>query len=519
MIRPQRFRPVVALGLWVALVGTGSLPAGGAVASLCDPSLPVDEERASRILAEGRPFAPTNRYLFFTFDHPDSADTAPLENIDGPGLTETETREALRAFLARRFPCAPDRVGDGLAVYGDPVARQEVPDPTLRAALAALTGTVGEPAISFLLYRTPVTLVNFGIYVEPDVGFPGRVAGAGVAPDQTRFIVIDRRFRFVPFAAFSALLFHEALHTGADDDTAGLPEEAVATAFEALVYMEMLLTDPNLATLPDELTRINNNHIALVRLNSGAEGTDRLTLFAPGSDVNVDPLAAEPLTEFYEYYAFYSAPDDPDFRLRETQGNWLLQEVLTMLAEPGEKLPAGADFDAETVEFVDHNQAVLSPAELIAVACILRARRAMQLTPRLGDLLEGWGCQPVSLSRRTLLVIPFLTALPPRRPPEPARPARRRLPAFRCSAATRRGPVSTRDRGRSGSRQGCGRCGSARFSPPRRQWSAASSTSARSRPAPWPAERCTRSMAPASSSGGCPYASHVTRSTPGRPSG
>ena len=371
MIRRCRIRPVVAFGLCVPLLGAQWLPAGAAAHSRCDPSSAVDDERATRVLAEGRPFTPTNRDLFFTFDHPDWADAAPLENVDGPGLTEAETREALRALLERRFPCAADRVADGLAVYGDPVARQKFPDPTLRAALAALTGTVGEPAITFLLYRTPVTLVNFGIYVEPDVGFPGRVAGAGVAPDGTRFIVIDRRFRFAPFGAFSALLLHEALHTGVDDDAAGLPEEAVATAFEALAYMEMLLADPTLATVPDELTRFNNNHVALVRLNSGPQGTDRLSLFVPDSDVSIDPLATRPLTEFYEYYAFYSAPDDPAFRQRETEGNWLLQEVLTRLAEPDGKLPNGADFDEETVAFVDHNQVVLSPAELLAVACIL----------------------------------------------------------------------------------------------------------------------------------------------------
>jgi hypothetical protein len=368
--RPPRLLAQVVLR--VALLGGGWLPIGGhAAASHCEPSLPVDDERASRILAEERPFAPTNRDLFFTFAHPDWADAAPPQDVDGPGLSEEETRKALRAFLERRFPCTPGRVRDGLAIYGDPVARQKFPEPPLRAALAALTGTLGEPAIAFLLYRTPVTLVNFGIYVEREVGLPGRVGGAGVSPDGTRFIVIDRRDRFAPFGAFSALLVHEALHTGADDDVAGLPEEAVATAVEALVYMEMLLTDPGLARLPDELTRFTNNHMAVVRLNSGPPGTDRLTLFVPHSDDNIDPLAVEPLTEFYEYYAYYSATDDPEFRERETEGNWLLQEILGRLAEPGETPPDRADFDEETVAFVDRNLAALSPAELIAVACIL----------------------------------------------------------------------------------------------------------------------------------------------------
>jgi hypothetical protein len=295
------------------------------------------------------------------------------EEFPGPALDETATRDALRAFLERRFPCETDRVQGGLAVYSDPTARQKIPSPTLRAALAALTGTVGEPAIEFLLFRTPVTLIDFGIYVEPTTGFPGRVGGAFVAPDGTRHIVIDRRYRYTPFGAFSALLAHEALHSGADEDNAGWPKETVASGIEALVYMEMLLTDPSLASLPDELTRTNNNHGALVRLNSGPAGSDRLTLFVPDGSTNIDPLAIEPLTEFAEYYARYSTPaGDPSFRERETEGNWLLEQILTLLAGPdGDAPDPGANFDADTLAYVDTHQAVLGPSSLVAVACIL----------------------------------------------------------------------------------------------------------------------------------------------------
>jgi hypothetical protein len=364
---------LILTSLCLTLLLGGSLPPGSATAAArCGPTLPVDDERASRILAEERPFAPTDRDLFHSFEHPDWADAAPLDYADGPALSEEETREELRAFLERRFPCAPQRVLDGLAVFDDPYAQQKVPEPTLRAALAGLVGTIGEPAIEFLLFRTPVTLIHFGTFIMPGEGVPGRVAGAYGLSDGTKQIVIEYRFRFAPFAAFSALLFHEALHTGVDHDEAGLPEESIASALEALVYMEMLLVEPSLAELPDELTRFTNNHLAVVRLNSGPPGSDRLTLFVPGSDVNIDPVAIEPLTEFYELYYRYGAPDDPEFRERESEGHPLLWAVLEALAEPGQSPPANADFDQETLAFVDQNQAALSPAELIAVACILK---------------------------------------------------------------------------------------------------------------------------------------------------
>jgi hypothetical protein len=338
----------------------------------CEHSLPVTDEEAREILATQRPFDPTNRDLFLNAKNPDWSDVAPIDFPDGPELSEKETKEALRTFLQRRFPCAPDRVLDGITVYDDPIVRTKVPEPTLRAALAALTGTVGEPAIEHVIFRTPVTLIHFGVYLMDGEGLPSHTAGVSRYPDGTQQIVIDRRYRFLPFGALSALLFHESMHTGIDEDAAGLTEESVASAVESLVYMEMLLTDPTLAELPDDLTRSVSNHESIVRLNSGPAGSDRLTLFVPDSDRNIDPLADEPLTEFYEYYFRFSAPDEPDFRERQTEGHPLLQEVLAALAEPGAIPPDDADFDQATVDFVDQNQAVLSPAELVAVACILQ---------------------------------------------------------------------------------------------------------------------------------------------------
>lgn len=358
---------LACLTLFMSLVVPLALPSRAAVP--CQVPLPVSDERARELLSEERPFALADPDLFFSYENPAWYDAAPLVRLDGPALTEAETADALRRFLEKRFACAPRRVQDGMKYFTDPMARLKLPDPTLRAALAALTGTVGEPAIDFLLYRAPVNLVTFSMYVSD--GLPLHAAGVTRPTDGTQTIVFDRRIRFAPFSAYSALLLHEVLHTGADDDTAGLAEEAVASAVQALVYMETLLVDPSIAYLPDEFTRDVNNHQAVVRLNSGPAGSDRLTVFVPDSDVNIDPLAVEPLTEFYEYYPRYSI-DGAEFRERETEGNQLLRDILTLLAEPGHSPPDDADFDQETVAFVDRNQAVLSPAELIAVACILK---------------------------------------------------------------------------------------------------------------------------------------------------
>jgi hypothetical protein len=92
----------------------------------------------------------------------------------------------------------------------------------------------------------------------------------------------------------------------------------------------------------------------------------------PDSSTSVDPVALDPLTEFSEFYAYNSAPDDPSWRESATTGNWLLWEIMARLAGTTDSQPyQGAGFDAESLAFVDRNQGVLSPAELVAVACIL----------------------------------------------------------------------------------------------------------------------------------------------------
>src|SRR5262249_5849247 len=147
--------------------------------------------------------------------------------------------------LTRRFPCSPDRVRDGLAVFTVPAARRKIPDPTLRAALASLTGTLGEPAIDYLLHQAPVAAVHFGTVISPGDPAPdGTPARSYPLSDGTWEIVFDGHYRFDPFGSFSALLFHESLHVklagdgngaGAKPDVIGLPEEATAVSLESLV--------------------------------------------------------------------------------------------------------------------------------------------------------------------------------------------------------------------------------------------------------------------------------------------
>jgi len=287
--------------------------------------------------------------------------------------TEEEVRDELRRVLEARFPCSPHRVAGGLSVLDDPVAMEKIPDHRLRGALAALTGTIGEPAIRFALETSEVQSIHFGVGTMPGRGLDFRYAFTSTDREGELIIVIDLTYRHVHFAALAPILFHELLHAGDNVDPAGEIEETIAFSLQALVYMELLLTQPNLALNPDILTWDLNNRTALVRLNSAPPGDEGLTLRVSESDVPIDPTRVESVTQFSDLYAAESAPTDQEHWVGEPSvGNELLRAVLERLAEPGESPPDDADFDEETLEFVDRNHDPLTAAELVTVACILK---------------------------------------------------------------------------------------------------------------------------------------------------
>lgn len=379
------FRTRLAIALFCALIALGGgwtavRPVSGAA---CQQSLPYDDATAREVLATERPFAPADKDLFLSYSNPDWKDQEPPELDTGPSRSEAEIKQELREFLSMRFPCDPQRVLDGLAIFDNSLAEQKIPDPTLRAALAALTGTIGEPAIEFLLTEAPVSSVFFGVVIHSRDGVPtGMTATVYSMPDSTWVIVFDSLLRYNSFKSLSALLFHEMLHIetpaagdepGTKPDGAGMAEETIAISLESIIYMQMLLTDPSIARLPDFLTRSGNNVLALVRINSGLPGTDQLNLYVPDNTVDLNTLFSEPMTQFADYYAAagYDGTDEAEWRVLETHGNELLQVVLPALAGQGERSPERPDYDQTTLDFIDHHQAVLSPAALMTVACTL----------------------------------------------------------------------------------------------------------------------------------------------------
>lgn len=242
---PKLLRLLLVIAALLASIAPGSGAPRASAVCLAQAPKRIPEATAKRILATERPFQPTDLNLFLDFTHDAHDGYQPPKKPKLEEHNEAETQGELKAFLERRFPCDPARVKAGMDVYANPIARLKLPDPPLRAALAALTGTLGEPAIDYLLYSAPITLIHFNIVIASHDGVPiGTTAATYGLPDGTRQIVFVRDYRFNHFASLSALLLHESLHVEEADPIvesadrasgAGHAEETIASAFESIV--------------------------------------------------------------------------------------------------------------------------------------------------------------------------------------------------------------------------------------------------------------------------------------------
>jgi hypothetical protein len=106
------------------------------------------------------------------------------------------------------------------------------------------------------------------------------------------------------------LLAHEAIHCDQEDP---VEEEIVATAFDTLLYLQLLTVDPTLAMNGTPLTRVFNLD-AISMINSGRRypesigilPSDGIAVVFPGSNSNAGSFA-EVVANAYE-----TLPSDPD---------------------------------------------------------------------------------------------------------------------------------------------------------------------------------------------------------------
>jgi hypothetical protein len=242
-------------------------------------------------------------------------------------------------------------VAEGLSIFDAASTKQIVPDPRLRAALVALLGTAGEPALS---------AITGGIYGE--VFFATPPAGDHVIaqvikqPSRDRAdIVFNVKYQYEDFRLLASTAAHEPLH---QDPSASGNEELVANSIDTLVYGQILLETPSLTSSGTPLARVLNTEL-MGRLNTrDADGDLRLFV----SRGNIYPGGVP-----VDNYATLFPPDGV-----ATPGNTVLRGEVRNVVGPNVTLPADLDFGDETLILLDRHQALFTDAEVVRLAQVLR---------------------------------------------------------------------------------------------------------------------------------------------------
>ena len=286
-----------------------------------------------------RPFVPTNINLFTPGVYTEANTMIPASNDT---LTETAARTALETFLAKRITNT-DTLQQTLSKFDAPNLIAKMPNPTLRAGLISLTGTLGESSIDAIL-RGPFGPLTFGPVTTGDY--------AEIKSD--RSVTVDERYTSEAFPLFAPIFTRMALQL---DLQTGRAEETTTSAFLALVAMQQTLTDSTIAQSGSELSRRLNTQM-LARLNSGQTNFPNIGIYQTPNG------QAFPNGSTFTSYAAVFAPleDIP------TPASNLLATYLKTLSPPNTELPNATSFNTNILTFLDQHQNVLSPQELIRTA-------------------------------------------------------------------------------------------------------------------------------------------------------
>jgi hypothetical protein len=282
-----------------------------------------------------------------------------------PGVPHDEAtlRAQLASFLSKRLSAA--RVRAALAVFGRGDVRAKVPDPTLRAALVGLTGTLGESEIEWFVRQSAVRVT--------DTRFGGAPVGsiATVSGNPPNLIMIfNRRYAGENFALLSSTFAHEILHLHMGGKITAT-EEVILHAVSAAVQMQLLAHRPELATGGTELARQANQEVQLF-VNSRVPGSSRSTVIAPGGR-GTAPGSTRSRRDLYghgkEWNLFrQQAPLPTD----SSPAPPVFANVLRGLLAPGTVVPKPLNYTMKTAELFSRlNDTWLAPVDRLRVSVLL----------------------------------------------------------------------------------------------------------------------------------------------------
>ena len=308
----------------------------------------------------------------------------------GPTLTSAQIRTQLQQFLAEQLGANHTNINQGLALFDSTSVQKLVPDPKLRAAIAALTGTSLEPAISYFehntVYFNGTPPIAFG---SPDTLTAASETRRGGFPVVVQ-ILIDSRYETEPWQLFIALIGHELQHT----QSTALNVDEVITNFElAIEYAELLAKHPQLAYLNTELAR-RLNGLAELLLNSRHPDSAQPVIIA-SDGLGLAPGSTNSFNDWWSDYGQLSGGVGGSTSAPPGEAQAVLGSLL-----PGVTLPNPLNYDQTTAGLFEHMaDPNLTPVARLRLSVLLQLVPVSQIATKLGitsaQAIATFGLQPI----------------------------------------------------------------------------------------------------------------------------
>ena len=253
----------------------------------------------------------------------------PLEPAAAPGPTGPELLGDLAAISGEHRADGP------MHWHVDDRLMAKVPDVPVRAGVAALAATIGEPLLEWLVADDcPIESIGWG-----DPG-GDRIAGIAQPADRPTHRVLNQRYRYEhPFLATGSLLHQLCWNPDADNH----PQEVLLHALLAVAHAQLIELLPSLVG-STELAR-RQQSLVLSLLCSRSAGRDGVRIIAPNGEGTIPGGA--PAMQTPDLWSIpFATGEDPVAappQLDLVLGPWL---------SPG-SLPLASTFDRRLVAAVD----------------------------------------------------------------------------------------------------------------------------------------------------------------------
>jgi hypothetical protein len=141
------------------------IPVGGAQVDNPTPS-PCTVEA----IMAARPLRVKDEFIgFFTpGSFPDSVQQNPVTIGVSDGTMDPRSEDQVQALMQEYVQLESPEIQEQMwAVFNDPAAIAKIPSPSMRATLAGLMGTLGEPAIDYILHQTQNPMIPTPLLLLP----------------------------------------------------------------------------------------------------------------------------------------------------------------------------------------------------------------------------------------------------------------------------------------------------------------------------------------------------------------